>query len=148
MQPAGNDGFTLIELLVVAALAVILAGIAYPSYMESVRTARRAEARSALVQLMQQQERHYTQSNTYIAFSAEAGDGEERRFKWYSGSSPADSAFEFLGRPCGTAPLSACIELIAIAGGNNVNVRYKDSACPQFSLRSTGEQRGGTACWK
>lgn len=144
----GAAGFTLIEVLVAVAIVAILAGIAYPSYLESVRKARRAEVRAALLQLMQQQERYYTQRNTYIAFSSASTDVDERRFKWFSGATPADSGFQIRGRACGNAPLSACIELFAEAGGANVNTSYRDSACPSLSLRSTGEQGGSAACWR
>ena len=65
-------GFTLVELMIVVAIVAILAAIAYPSYAESVRKGRRAEARAALTELLQQQERFMTQNNTYRAFAAGA----------------------------------------------------------------------------
>ena len=66
----GMRGFTLIELMITVAIVGILASIAYPSYIESVRKGRRAEARAALTELMQQQERFMTQNNTYRAFAS------------------------------------------------------------------------------
>jgi type IV pilus assembly protein PilE len=58
-------GFTLIELMIVVAIIGILAAIAGPSYLESVRKSRRADAQSALLQLAQFMERTNTLSNTY-----------------------------------------------------------------------------------
>ncbi|MFA7316358.1 MAG: type IV pilin protein [Sulfuricella sp.] len=58
-------GFTLIELMIVVAVVGILAAIAYPSYQDSVRKSRRADARSALLELVQFMERNYTLSNRY-----------------------------------------------------------------------------------
>ena len=70
---SGQRGFTLIELMIVVAIVAILAAIAYPSYQDSVLKGRRAEARTALLELMQQQERYLTQRGTYLVFSNAAG---------------------------------------------------------------------------
>jgi type IV pilus assembly protein PilE len=59
------QGFTLIELVVVVAIIGILAAIAYPSYQDSVRKSRRADAKSALLQAGQWMERYYTVNNRY-----------------------------------------------------------------------------------
>lgn len=63
-------GFTLIELMIVVAVVGILAAIAYPSYQDSVRKSRRADARAALLELVQFMERNYTLSNRYDKDSA------------------------------------------------------------------------------
>jgi len=44
-------GFTLIELVVTMAIVAILAAIAYPSYVDSVRRARRVDAQTAILEL-------------------------------------------------------------------------------------------------
>lgn len=69
-------GFTLIEVMIVVGIVAILAAVAYPSYMDSVRKGWRAEARSALVQEMQQQERYFTQLGKYksTVFKADSSD--------------------------------------------------------------------------
>ena len=54
-------GFTLVELMIVVAIVGILAAIAYPSYVDSVRKGKRADGRAALTSLLQQQERYFTQ---------------------------------------------------------------------------------------
>lgn len=62
-------GFTLIELMVVVAVIAILATIAYPSYRDSVRKARRAQAKADLVEYAALAERFRTANNTYVGFT-------------------------------------------------------------------------------
>ena len=58
-------GFTLVELMIVVAIIGILAAIAYPSYQDSVRKSRRADAKAALLELGQWLERNYTVTSRY-----------------------------------------------------------------------------------
>lgn len=59
-------GFSLIELMIVVAVLGILASIAWPSYVEHVRTSRRAEAKSALQAAAQCMERFNTSNQTFV----------------------------------------------------------------------------------
>lgn len=68
MRPifSSHRGFTLIELMVTVAIIGILAAIAYPSYLDSVRKSRRADAKAVLLEAAQFLERHYTEENSYL----------------------------------------------------------------------------------
>ncbi len=69
-----TKGFTLIELMIVVAIVGILAGIAYPSYQEQVRSSRRAECGGALMGLANAMERHFTTNNSYLGAGTTAGN--------------------------------------------------------------------------
>ena len=66
-------GFTLIELMVTVAVIGILAAIAYPSYIDSVKRANRADARSMLMEDAQFLERNFTTANRYDQTSGPSG---------------------------------------------------------------------------
>jgi type IV pilus assembly protein PilE len=78
-SPAGRhraQGFTLVELMITLVIIGVLASIAYPSYQDSVRKSRRAEAFTALSTLQQAQERWRSNNASYtttLANTATAG---------------------------------------------------------------------------
>lgn len=61
-------GFTLTEIVIAVAIVAILATVAYPSYVDSVRKGRRAQARADLLLLTEGLERFHTVSATYDGF--------------------------------------------------------------------------------
>ncbi len=68
-------GFTLIELMIAVAIVGLLAGIAYPSYVESVRKARRADAVVALQQIALAQEKWRANNTSYSSDLTDFGWG-------------------------------------------------------------------------
>ena len=67
-----DRGFTLVELMVVIAIVSIIAAIALPSYQQSVRKSRRADAVLALQQIQIGQERLRAECSSYAAGLAAA----------------------------------------------------------------------------
>ena len=118
MSERKSAGFTLIELMIVVAIVGILAAVAYPSYIDSVRKGKRAEARAALTSLLQQQERYFTQNNTYETFAV--GAAGTLPFKDYSSGDggPTKSSHRLGARDCaaigGVVPGKRnCVEVFA-----------------------------------
>lgn len=128
-------GFTLIELLIVVAVVAILAAIAYPAYTDSVLKGRRAQARTALLELMQQQERYMTQRNTYLAFTNSAGttDPASVPFRTFAGDSPSGTPYLLSAGTCDSTQLiNECVMVTATPTASN------DSAVGALTLTSTG----------
>ena len=141
-------GFTLIEVIVALAILAILAGIVYPTYIESVRKGKRTEGKAALFLLLQQQERYYSQHNTYIAFSPSSTDDDEKKFKWFSGASPKSSAYEIRAEACENDTIQNCVQLTAMPGTKNVGGNYQDPVCGNLKISSAGiKDAMHTDCW-
>jgi type IV pilus assembly protein PilE len=74
--PSRRRGFTLIELMIALVVVAILAAVALPSFMDSIRKGRRSEAFSALSNIQQAQERWRTNNAAYASnLSASAPTG-------------------------------------------------------------------------
>ena len=148
----GIAGFTLVELMVVVVIASILVTIAVPSYLAQVRQSRRTEARTAILDLAQREERFFsTNGATYTAVPANLG---------YSGAFPqAVGSLYYQITVCSpacapstiaTAP-SYTVTATPVAGQSQVN----DTPCQSFSVDSTGRQfafdnagnNTTTTCW-
>jgi type IV pilus assembly protein PilE len=117
-----HKGFSLLELMIVVAVIGILSTLAAPSYMDSVRKGKRAEARAALSEMMIQQERFFTQKNTYASFAAGSTSGDAAAFKTYSGDS-ATKASHLLGSEACPSPnndIKVCARIFAVPQGSDL----------------------------
>ena len=59
------SGFTLIEIMITVAILAIVAAVAIPSYAGYVERGKRAEARTALLDIAARQERYYSNNRQY-----------------------------------------------------------------------------------
>jgi type IV pilus assembly protein PilE len=62
-------GFTLVELMIAVGVIGILTALALPSFFESIRKSRRAEAVSRVAQVQQAQERWRANNNIYATLA-------------------------------------------------------------------------------
>jgi len=133
-------GFTLIELMVVIAIIGVLAAIAYPSYQEHVRSAKRADAQTALMELAQFMERYYTSNGRYVDA---AGDGPDLPFT----EAPRDGASKSYDLSLAGATASS-YTLQAVPKASMTN-----DECGTLTLANTGAkgqdaEATASKCWK
>lgn len=147
-KPSRQSAFTLIEVMIVLLIISILSAFAYPSYRRVKLKTARAEGRAALMQLMQQQERHYTLHHRYRRFSANDNTAPFRRF---SGASARASAYRMDAVGCpAQADLQDCILLRAVPEAD-----FSDPLCGTLTLDSSGSRGaagnpgadGPAGCW-
>ncbi|CAM3516118.1 type IV pilin protein [Paracidovorax anthurii] len=144
MSEMKQKGFTLIELMIVVAIIGVLAAVAYPSYMESMRKSKRTEGRNALIVFLQQQERYMTQNNTYLALNAGA---EDAPFRTHSGSSGSSKEASYLigARACGGQAIKDCVQVFATP-------QYNEPALREINITSLGVRGcsgvNNSVCWQ
>jgi type IV pilus assembly protein PilE len=151
MKHIKTQGFTLIELMIVVAIVAILSSIAYPAYTESILKGKRAQGRTALAELMQQQERYLTQTNTYLAFTNVNGTTTPASvpFKTFSGDNSTSGAYFLSAAVCSsTIDIKDCVQVIATPKGSDPKVDVlRMTSTGQKSCNGTASSTNPTLCW-
>jgi type IV pilus assembly protein PilE len=130
-----EKGVTLIELMIAVAIIAILAGIAYPSYLDHVRVSRRTEAQAALVKIANLQERNYTDTGSYATDLTNLG----------LGANPYITENGFYSISSASANVVDNYTLTATASG----AQATDTYCAVLVLRQDNSKTGTTHndCW-
>ncbi len=137
-----KNGFTLIELLVTIAIIGILAGVAYPSYMQHVLKSKRSEAQSTLIELANRQEMYYLDNHKYAAnLNTELG----------LSANPFITENKYYSIATSSATATADFTLTATA----INTQAADSDCAKLTITQDLAKKAfnsaaasNSACWK
>jgi type IV pilus assembly protein PilE len=70
---AKQRGFSLIEIMFVVTIIGLLAAMAFPTYMDHVRKARRTDAENALMRAVQRMELQFARNATYVGATLQGG---------------------------------------------------------------------------
>lgn len=135
--------FTLIEVMIVVAIVGMLAALAYPSYQEFIRRSARAEARAAVLNMAQLQERNFSDRSRYEPVNGSSA-APWLVTNYFSGSSYASRKYGI-----GVTVNSTNDRYTITATPEN---GYSDPKCGDLTLTSDGTRGSslGTAvdCWK
>lgn len=148
MSGNNNRGFTLIELMIAVAVIAILAAVAFPSYQDSVRKTRRADAKAALERVAALQERWFTENNSYTSDPVDLGGT--------AGGIPSSEGHYNItianAGGCISGAYISCFQLTAETV--NGDPQDEDTDCEKFTLNELGQRaatkKGGavnTNCW-
>ena len=143
-------GFTLIELMITVAIIGILAAVAFPAYNQSVRKSRRSDAKSALLDLAQREERYLSTANQYTTSAPLLGYGSGVTVTTASPMNIATGSASYYQLSV-SVPTSAPTTFSATAAPQGVQTA---DSCGTFGLDNTGAQNvtntTGTSaanCW-
>jgi len=139
-----GQGFTLIEVMITVAIIGILAAVAYPSYTGYIAKGNRAEGRAAVMKMLQDQERYFTQMNTYVVVDAAVATGQP--LQNFSGSARATSKYFVGAAACGTQPMNQCVQVTAVPQFGSGDPQAGSLTATSAGARScTGTKP--TLCW-
>lgn len=143
-----DRGFSLIELMIAVAVVAILAAVALPSFLDSIRKGRRSEAFTALAALQQAQERWRSTRPTYTStlsdltgISATTRPGGYYAISLESGATGSSYIASADGSGSGQANDGQCAKLsVKVEAGA---ITYGSCAtCTSFTYTDSN------ACWK
>lgn len=137
------QGFTLIELMLVVAVAGVLSGVAYPSFMGQLQKIRRADAMVSILQVQAAQER-WRANNLDYGTLTEIGVAATSAAGHYTLqiSAPSANGYEIVAVATGIqAHDTPCRSLrLRVEGGNLIQASGVDAA-------TTNAPQQNRQCW-
>ena len=127
-EPAG---FTLVEVMITVVILALLAMIAYPSFMQSIRKGNRIDAQTALTRTASNLERYFGTNGTYTT------DTSQLRLTIDAGTAVSDNGHYIITVAAGATGIGSSYVISANATGN---MQINDTGCTTLSLDSLGWQ--------
>jgi len=106
-----QNGFSLIELMVVVAIIALLAAVAYPSYQESITKTRRADGMALLTNIVNAEERYFTQNSTYTTDLTDLG------YPTATNVESKDGFYKATASICTGATITTCVNVVGTGQG-------------------------------
>ncbi len=140
--PRRVAGFTLIEAMIVLGIIAILATIAYPSFMQSLRNGNRSDAQVALVRVTVNQERFFATNGTYTTNTALLG------LQMVGATAYSDANHYVMSVAPGATGIGSSYVLTATAAAGDMQTG--DTGCTVLSIDSLGQRvpdPSVSRCW-
>jgi type IV pilus assembly protein PilE len=125
-------GMSLLELIIVVAIIGILAMVAYPSYLDSVRDTRKTDGISMINKVMQAQERFFVNNLTYTVDLQDLGFSAANNV-------PSEEGHYLVSAEACDAGINVCVNIATDAQGS------QDTGTPaedDLELNSQGTKAG------
>lgn len=129
--------------MIVVAIISILAAIAYPSYQAQVRRTHRADGKAALMELVNREEKFFSQCSFYTTSITGA----------YPVGGTCDAAVNGLGYTAQSPELHYNLSVQLTPTGYTAQAtavsasQLQDTNCLTMSITSTGAKTPPTGCW-
>lgn len=133
-----QEGFTLIELMIVVVIVGVLAAIALPAYQGYSERARRADAKTSMVEVQLAQEKYRANNATYTTDMTDLG---------YDNATNNDSKEGYYTIDLPIAASASAYTITAAPKGAQAG---DDCGTFTITVDSTGESytaSGGSDCW-
>ena len=140
MKRKRGTGFSLIELIVAVSIVGILSSIAYSSYRNYVIRASRGAAQTELLQLANQQEKIYLNSNSYAVSITAAYNGRSDGGLGKTSGTTSDSKYTLSITPTAGPTQTFTITATPVAGKTQ-------AADGNISIASDGTRAWGATTW-
>ncbi len=137
-----NSGFTLLELMITVVVIAVLASIAYPSYMQSVRKSKRTDAHTALTRASINLERFFGTNGTYTT------DPSQIRMIISGGNFYSDNGHYIITVAAGATGIGS--SYVINANATPGDIQADDTGCTALSLDSLGRRTPdptASRCW-